>query len=134
MITDEDPCGECCSTRISVSLTHHTFFERPKARTWPRVEVQICKSLLILRSPILLGVSSSLLGPVDPSFRALSGSLKFTVRRHKFNKDSSLFVPVPLEGGSRYISSSSPWRMLLDVDRGRERCKGNEAATLFRPS
>ena len=31
---------------------------------------------------------SSLLGPVDPSFRALSGCLKFTVRRHKFNKDS----------------------------------------------
>jgi len=24
----------------------------------------------------------------DPSFRALSGRLKFTVRRHKFNKDS----------------------------------------------
>ena len=32
-------------------------------------------------------VSSSLLGPVDPSFRALSGRLKFTVRPHKFNKD-----------------------------------------------
>ena len=28
------------------------------------------------------------LGPVDPSFRALSGRLKLTVRRHKFNKDS----------------------------------------------
>jgi len=28
------------------------------------------------------------LGPVDPSFRALSGRLKFMVRRHKFNKDS----------------------------------------------
>ena len=28
------------------------------------------------------------LGPVDPSFRALYGRLKFTVRRHKFNKDS----------------------------------------------
>ena len=26
-------------------------------------------------------------GPVDPSFRALSGRLKFTARRHKFNKD-----------------------------------------------
>ena len=33
-------------------------------------------------------VSSSLLGPVDPSFRALSGPLKITVRRHKFNEDS----------------------------------------------
>ena len=28
------------------------------------------------------------LGPVDPSFRALSGRLKFTVRHHKFNNDS----------------------------------------------
>ena len=28
------------------------------------------------------------LGPVDPSFRALSGRVKFVVRRHKFNKDS----------------------------------------------
>ena len=27
------------------------------------------------------------LGPVDPSFRALPGRLKFTVRRHKCNKD-----------------------------------------------
>jgi len=28
------------------------------------------------------------LGPVDPSVGALSGRLKFTVRRDKFNKDS----------------------------------------------
>ena len=33
-------------------------------------------------------VLSSLLGPADPSFRALPGRLKFTVRRHKFNQDS----------------------------------------------
>ena len=33
-------------------------------------------------------VSFSLLGPVDPSFRALSGRPKFTVRRHKLNVDS----------------------------------------------
>ena len=32
-------------------------------------------------------VPPSLLGPVVPSFRALSGRLKFTIRRHKFNKD-----------------------------------------------
>ena len=37
------------------------------------------------------GVSSSLLGPAVPSVRALSGRLKFTVRRHKFNKDSLPF-------------------------------------------
>ena len=30
------------------------------------------------------------LGPADPSFRTLSGRLKFMVRRHKFNKDSSI--------------------------------------------
>ena len=28
------------------------------------------------------------LDPVDPAFRALSGRLQFTVRRHKFNEDS----------------------------------------------
>ena len=35
-----------------------------------------------------LHVSSRLLGPVDPSFRALAGRFQFTVRRHKFNEDS----------------------------------------------
>ena len=45
---------------------------------------------------------SLLLGPADPSFRALFGRLKFTVRRHKFNKDyrtcavlSSMAVAAP---------------------------------------
>ena len=33
-------------------------------------------------------VSSSLLSLVDPAFRALSGCLKFLVRRHNFNKES----------------------------------------------
>ena len=32
--------------------------------------------------------AKSALGPVDSSFRALSGRLKFTVRRHKFNTNS----------------------------------------------
>ena len=32
----------------------------------------------------------ALLGPVDPSFRALSGRLYGTVRRHEFKKDSLL--------------------------------------------
>ena len=30
---------------------------------------------------------TSLLGPVDPSFRARSGRLKFTVRRHTIDED-----------------------------------------------
>ena len=38
-------------------------------------------------------VSTSVLGPVDPSFRALSGRLKLTVLRHNFNQDS-----LPLRG------------------------------------
>jgi len=42
---------------------------------------------IIRRLQVLHRVSSSLLGPVDTSFRALSGGLKFTVRRPKFNKD-----------------------------------------------
>jgi hypothetical protein len=33
------------------------------------------------------------LGPVDPSFRALAGRLKFTVRRHWFNHESLFHVP-----------------------------------------
>jgi len=37
---------------------------------------------------VVLVVVCSLLDPVDPSFRALSGRLKITARRHKFNKDS----------------------------------------------
>jgi len=43
---------------------------------------------VLVSASIVHRVSSSLLGPLDPSFRALSGRLKFTVRRHKFNNDS----------------------------------------------
>ena len=35
----------------------------------------------------------SLLGPVDPSCRALSERLKLTVRRHKFKHDSLSSIP-----------------------------------------
>ena len=47
-------------------------------------------------------VSSSLSGSEHPSFRALSGRLKLTARRHKFNQDYLSFVVVPrkaLRGG-----------------------------------
>jgi hypothetical protein len=40
------------------------------------------------RVKVVHRVSSSLLGPEDPSFRALSGRIQFTVRRHKLNEDS----------------------------------------------
>ena len=49
--------------------------------------------------------SSSLLGPVDPSFRTLSGSLKFTVRRHNFNKD------LPPHAACRPSGDATPCRM-----------------------
>jgi len=41
-----------------------------------------------VKSAPQLACSQCPLGPVDPSSRALSGRLKFTVRRRKFNKDS----------------------------------------------
>ena len=40
------------------------------------------------------GSGVSLSGPVDPSFRALYGRLKFTVRCHMFNKDSLALLGV----------------------------------------
>ena len=40
------------------------------------------------------------LGPIYPSFRAFSGRLKLTVRRHKFNKDSLSTG----RGGARILS------------------------------
>ena len=42
--------------------------------------------------------------PVDPSVRALSGRLEFTVRRHKFNEDSLLVVRM-----SRVARVSPDW-------------------------
>ena len=49
-------------------------------------DIEIAQRASLLQ--VVHRVSSSLLGPVDLSFRALSGRLKFTVRRHKFNEDS----------------------------------------------
>ena len=50
---------------------------------WTETElVEDCFALVYRQSP---------LGPVDPSFQALSGRLKFTVRRDQFNAD--LFSP-----------------------------------------
>ena len=40
------------------------------------------------QTPNLKPIGYRLPSPVDPSFRALYGRLKFTVRRHKFNKYS----------------------------------------------
>jgi len=46
-----------------------------------------------------------LLGPVVPSFRALPGRLKFTVRRHKFNEDSLSGADGPASSSSLLLSS-----------------------------
>jgi len=49
-----------------------------------------CVSIVLVRVPvdaIFMEWLCRLLGPVDPSFRALSGRLKLTVRRHKLIKN-----------------------------------------------
>ena len=53
---------------------------------------------------VVHGVSPSLLGPVDPSFRALSGRLEFTVRRHKFNEEFLSLAPLSAAHTGQYPS------------------------------
>ena len=67
----------------------------------------------IRRVQVLHRVSSSLLGPVDPSFRALSGRPKVTVRRHKFNKDS---LSKPLRG----LELKGVYRMYSSLAHGHD--------------
>ena len=50
------------------------------------LKVQCRSEVHLLMQRVLYRVSSSLSGLKDPSFRALSGRLKFKVRRHKFKK------------------------------------------------
>ena len=66
-------------------------------------------------------VSSSLPGPVVPSFRALSGRLKFTARRHKFNQDSLS----PLRAGGTLSSQ-------FKNNYFTEMCSGSEAGSYSR--
>ena len=53
----------------------------------------------------------SLAGPVDPLFRALSGHLKFTVRRHKFNTDSLFSLFLQKSAWSKSGSRGECWRL-----------------------
>ena len=63
----------------------------------PRCRVRACLEVFAAH----LVVPSSLVGPVKHSIRALSGHLKFPVRRHKFN-EHSLVLEVRVQGvGSR---------------------------------
>ena len=71
-----------------------------------------CAALL---SPRTLSVRS----PVDPSFRALSGRLKFTVRRHGFNKD---FVSVIRAPTSRRRETMAAPRCSTRLRRASARC------------
>ena len=62
-------------------------------------------------------VSSSLLGPTVPSFRALAGLFKFTVRRHNFNKDLHVLMGGEMSGRdvlSRPLSALNTCVNLLD--------------------
>ena len=56
-------------------------------RTPPPPDLLVSAYVLhfICRLQVVHRLASSLLGPVDPSFRALSGRLKITIRLHKFN-------------------------------------------------
>ena len=54
------------------------------------VSASVLKCIVAYR--FLIVYRQSPLGPVDASFRALSGRFRFTVRRHKFNNDS---LPLP---------------------------------------
>ena len=61
----------------------------------PPKPLDLAKDAGLLGTLLLHRISSSLLGPVDPSFRALAGRLKFTVRRHKFKIFSPSSLPPP---------------------------------------
>ena len=55
---------------------------------WGRALVRMRLMPLLTRGTQERSFASRLLGPADPSVQALFERLKFTVRRHEFNKDS----------------------------------------------
>ena len=63
-------------------------------------------------------VSSNLLGPVDPSFRDISGRYKLTVRRHKFSKYFSFGT---VRSAARPFHRCDPSSLVPD------RCRANMA-------
>ena len=86
------------SQKVGGVCTHRAILT---SRPEPGVQASLGTSCsLFVAFRIYIVYRQSLLGPVDPSFRALSGRLKFTVRRHQFNKDS-------LSGGKRSAVDSS---------------------------
>ena len=55
----------------------------------------------------------SLLGPLDPSFRALSGRLRCTVRRQKFDKDSLSTSPGAGDLHASVLTPTALWACFL---------------------
>ena len=78
------------------------------------LSLQPCSDCIVYRQ--------SPLGRVDPSFRALSGRLKFTVRRHTFNKDYLSTAGVRLEELQRENTAalrvSLPGRLPCQDEKG----------------
>ena len=76
-------------------------------------------------------------GVSDPSFRALSGMLKFTARRHNFNNDS-LFSDggqVRRPGAQVTESASDAWQISSSsmVRRETRRCTSRASTTISLP-
>ena len=100
----------------------------------------VCRFLVVHRA------SSSPLGPVAPSFRALSGRLKFTVRRHKIHKDSPPLTDSRLDQirPSRRSSAiltpggrgkSTTWKWTRQHSKvGRRKCCGSEDGSKKSPA
>ena len=61
------------------------FFGTARIQQWLMVTVEYIRRWWVVHRV------SSPWGPVDPSFRALPGRLKFTIQRHKFNKYPSSY-------------------------------------------
>ena len=78
-------------------------------------ERDVCK--MNGRLQILHRLSSSLLGPVDPSFRALSGRLQIAVRRHKFNQDYISLGEIDIHDLLRNKSEGTPVSFSTGVPR-----------------
>ena len=77
-------CRSCPGTRFGVSIACAGVFNTRSSTAALRLDFD---TPIPERNPAI-GCSScifSLLGPVDPSLRALSGRLKFTARHQKFN-------------------------------------------------
>ena len=120
---------------VCVLGTARTVRESPRASPWI--------------GDLVCGASSGLLGPVHPSFRALAGCLKVTVRRHKFiAKSFPSLVPEATHLETVFCAISRmvlvtclsdvamPWWCLIRGrhPRMRRRLRGSATKNLCRPA